>query len=169
MAGITGLGTTFNLPNYTGELFALTPDDTPLLSSIGGLTGGGQTTSTEFEWQTYDLGDPGQDVALEGADAPTAEERAVEPARAAADPTALLFELGQLFPGLRGVALGEDDQGRDTVRLDGAGEPFGVLQGARDRLLQDQVLALLGGLDRDLGLHLRRHGERDRVDLGEHL
>lgn len=75
MAGITGLGTTFNLPNYTGELFALTPDDTPLLSSIGGLTGGGQTTSTEFEWQTYDLGDPGQDVALEGADAPTSEER----------------------------------------------------------------------------------------------
>jgi hypothetical protein len=75
MAGITGLGTTFNLPNYTGELFALTPDDTPLLSSIGGLTGGGQTSSTEFEWQTYDLRDPGQRVKLEGADAPTAEER----------------------------------------------------------------------------------------------
>lgn len=75
MAGITGLGTTFNLPNYTGELFALTPDDTPLLSSIGGLTGGGQTTSVEFEWQTYDLRDPSQRVKLEGADAPTAEER----------------------------------------------------------------------------------------------
>ena len=26
MAGITGQGTTFNLPNYTGELFAITPD-----------------------------------------------------------------------------------------------------------------------------------------------
>ncbi|MEU7741986.1 DUF5309 family protein [Nonomuraea sp. NPDC049158] len=75
MAGITGLGTTFNLPNYTNELYALTPDDTPLLSAIGGLTGGGQTTSTEFEWQTYDLRDPGQRVKLEGADAPTAEER----------------------------------------------------------------------------------------------
>lgn len=75
MAGITGLATTFNLPNYTGELFALTPDDTPLLSSIGGLTGGGQTTSTEFEWQTYDLRDPGQRTKVEGAAAPAAEQR----------------------------------------------------------------------------------------------
>lgn len=76
MAGtITGLATTFDLPNYTGELFALTPADTPLLSSIGGLTGGGQTDSTEFEWQEYDLRDPGQRTRLEGADAPTAEER----------------------------------------------------------------------------------------------
>lgn len=75
MSGITGMGTTFNLPNYTGELFALTPEDTPLLSAIGGLTGGGQTTSTEFEWQTYDLRDPAQRTKVEGADAPTAEER----------------------------------------------------------------------------------------------
>ena len=35
MAGITGLGTTFNLPNYHGELFAVSPTDTPLLSEIG--------------------------------------------------------------------------------------------------------------------------------------
>lgn len=75
MAGIAAMGTTFNLPNYVGELFAITPADTPLLSAIGGLTGGGMTTATEFEWQTYDLGDPGQHVALEGADAPTAEGR----------------------------------------------------------------------------------------------
>ena len=75
MAGITGMGTTFNLPNYTGELFALTPADTPLLSAIGGLTGGGMTTSTEFEWQTYDLRDPAQRTKVEGATAPTAEER----------------------------------------------------------------------------------------------
>lgn len=75
MAGITGMGTTFNLPNYHGELFALTPADTPFLSAIGGLTGGGMTTATEFEWQGYDLRDPGQNVALEGATAPTAQER----------------------------------------------------------------------------------------------
>jgi hypothetical protein len=75
MAGITGMGTTFNLPNYTGELFALTPADTPVLSAIGGLTGGGMTTSVEFEWETYDLRDPAQRTRLEGADAPTAEER----------------------------------------------------------------------------------------------
>lgn len=76
MAGITGLGTTFNLPNYHGELVSLTPADTPFLSAIGGLNaGGGQTTAAEFEWQGYDLRDPGQNVALEGATAPTAQER----------------------------------------------------------------------------------------------
>ncbi|MFD3574768.1 DUF5309 family protein [Streptomyces sp. NPDC058644] len=75
MAGITGMGDTFNLPNYAGELFALTPEDTPLLSAIGGLTGGGMTTGQEFEWQTYDLRDPSQRTRVEGATAPTAEER----------------------------------------------------------------------------------------------
>lgn len=76
MAGaVSGLGTTFNLPNYTGELFGLTPEDTPLLSTIGGLTGGGQTDSVEFEWQSYDLRDPGQRTKVEGADAPASEER----------------------------------------------------------------------------------------------
>lgn len=76
MSGITGLGTTYNLPNYTGLLYELTPTTTPLFSAIGGLTGGGQVTSTEIEWQTEDLGIAGQNVALEGADAPTAEGRA---------------------------------------------------------------------------------------------
>lgn len=75
MAGITGLATTFDLPNYAGELFALTPADTPFLSAIGGLTGGRMTTGTEFEWQTYDLRDPSQRTRVEGATAPTAEER----------------------------------------------------------------------------------------------
>jgi hypothetical protein len=75
MAGITGMGTTFNLPNYHGELFSLTPSSTPFLSAIGGLTGGGQTTAVEFEWQTSDLRDPAQRVKVEGATAPTAEQR----------------------------------------------------------------------------------------------
>lgn len=76
MAGsITGMGTTFNLPNYVGELLSITPTDTPFLSAIGGLTGGGMTDATEMEWQSYDLGDPGQRTALEGADAPTGEGR----------------------------------------------------------------------------------------------
>ena len=57
MAGITGLGTTYNLPNYVGELFAASPEDTPLLSAIGGLTGGESVGSTIFEWQGYDLRD----------------------------------------------------------------------------------------------------------------
>lgn len=75
MAGITALGTTYNLPNYTGVLHLLTPTDTPFFSAIGGLTGGGQTTDTEFEWGTYDLRTAGQNVALEGQDAPTPQER----------------------------------------------------------------------------------------------
>lgn len=75
MSGITALGTTYNLPNYTGVLFALTPADTPFLSAIGGLSGGGQVTSTEFEWQTYDLRSADQPAVLEGQDAPTAQER----------------------------------------------------------------------------------------------
>jgi len=71
MAGISALGTTFNLPNYTGILFALTPAETPLFSAIGGLTGGRQATSKEFEWETFDLRSAAQPDVLEGADAPT--------------------------------------------------------------------------------------------------
>ncbi|WP_210149839.1 SU10 major capsid protein [Paeniglutamicibacter terrestris] len=76
MAGITGQGTTYNLPNYVGELFAATPEDTPLLSSIGGLTGGESVGATFFEWQGYDLR-AGEDSRqrLEGANAPAGEER----------------------------------------------------------------------------------------------
>lgn len=76
MAGITGMGTTYNLPNFAGDLISLTPEDTPLLSAIGGLNGGRQTTAVDFEWQTYDLRDPNATrQRLEGADAPDAEER----------------------------------------------------------------------------------------------
>lgn len=75
MSGITGMGTTFNLPNYHGELISITPADTPLLSAAGGLSGGNETTSVAFEWQTEDLRAPDNRARLEGADAPTAEER----------------------------------------------------------------------------------------------
>ena len=47
MAGITtGIATTFALPNYHGELFALTPSDDPAPVRLGGLGGGEQTNST---------------------------------------------------------------------------------------------------------------------------
>jgi hypothetical protein len=74
MAGVTALGTTYNLPNFTGILHQLTPSDTKFFSMIGGLTGGGQSTATEFEWETFDLRNAGQNTKLEGAD-PTDEER----------------------------------------------------------------------------------------------
>jgi hypothetical protein len=75
MAGIAGQGTTFGLPNYVGELFHLTPETTPLLSLIGGLTGGKKADATTFTWQTDDLRNAGQNVALEGAAAPAADNR----------------------------------------------------------------------------------------------
>lgn len=76
--GITGMGTTFNLPNYVGELYALSREDTPFLSAIGGLMGDQVkfTDSTLFQWQTYDLRSASaNNVAAEGADAPTAVAR----------------------------------------------------------------------------------------------
>lgn len=77
MAGISGQGTTFNLPNYVGELYAVSREDTPFLSAIGGLAGAQSTTSTLFQWTTYDLRDAADDrQRLEGADAPTATGRA---------------------------------------------------------------------------------------------
>lgn len=76
MAGITGQADTFDTPNYVGELFAISREDTPLLSAIGGLTGGEETTSKDFEWQAYDLRTAtAGNAALEGANAPTAQAR----------------------------------------------------------------------------------------------
>lgn len=45
---ITGTGTTWNLPNYAGDLFTADPINTPFLTAIGGLTGGVQTENFEF-------------------------------------------------------------------------------------------------------------------------
>lgn len=48
--GAAGFGT-FNLPNFVGELFRLSPMETPFLSMIGGLSGGEQTNTVKFTWQ----------------------------------------------------------------------------------------------------------------------
>ena len=45
---VTGLGTSWNLPNYAGELFSADATQTPLLSMTGGLSGGRQTDNFEF-------------------------------------------------------------------------------------------------------------------------
>lgn len=47
-ANASGTGTTWNLPNYSGELFTADSTNTPILSAIGGLTGGVQTENYEF-------------------------------------------------------------------------------------------------------------------------
>lgn len=76
MPGITGMGTTYDLPNFVGELFNLSPEDTQFLSAIGGLTGGENAGSTIFTWQEHDLRDADANrQRKEGDDAPTAGGR----------------------------------------------------------------------------------------------
>ncbi|WP_310962144.1 SU10 major capsid protein [Nocardioides terrisoli] len=76
MAAVSGQGTTYNLPNYHGELFTVTPTETPFLSAIGGLNSAKPSASTTFEWQTIDRrSSSANNAALEGAAAPTAAER----------------------------------------------------------------------------------------------
>lgn len=76
---VTGMGTTFNLPNYAGPLVELTPSSTPFLSAIGGLSGNGQgglaATDFEFGWQGGDLRDVSTTTHVEGAPAPAATAR----------------------------------------------------------------------------------------------
>ena len=75
MANVTGIGTTWNLPNYAGELFTADPTQTPLLSMIGGLTGGKQTDNYEFPTAAlFDYPDAAQPSISESdsATAPTA-------------------------------------------------------------------------------------------------
>ena len=74
MGAITGQGESYNLPNYVGELFNVSPTDTPLLSAIGGMTGGKSVTSKQFTWQTTDLAGATQTAVVEGAD-PTMKGR----------------------------------------------------------------------------------------------
>ena len=77
MAIVTGLGTTWNLPNYSGELFTADATVTPLLSMTGGLTGGRMTDNFEFVTsQLYDFPAAAQpDISEQAsATAPTAAQ-----------------------------------------------------------------------------------------------
>lgn len=78
MAAVSGQATTFNLDNYVGELFHLTPRETPFLSMIGGLTGGLPTASPVFTWQTDDNAAASQPSIVEGADATFSERDRAE-------------------------------------------------------------------------------------------
>lgn len=76
MGAVSGTGTTYALPNYHGELFQVTPTETPFLSAIGGINGGKVTHALEFEWQTTDRrASTANNSAFEGAAAPTGAER----------------------------------------------------------------------------------------------
>lgn len=76
MAGLAEQGDNYNLPNYTGQLFQLTPSDTPFLSAIGGLNGAEVVNDTRFSWETFDLSVPAAYTGIvEGANAQTEEAR----------------------------------------------------------------------------------------------
>jgi hypothetical protein len=66
--GTAGFGT-WNVPNFVGELFKLSPLDTPLLSLIGGLTGGISDARKIFTWQDTLHRAPALQANPEGADA----------------------------------------------------------------------------------------------------
>ena len=62
------VGTIWNLPNFYGDLYTASPQNTPLLAMIGGLNGG--KISPNFEFPTsigYALAAPGQNVVTENA------------------------------------------------------------------------------------------------------
>lgn len=67
------VGLTYTNPNFVGPLFHLTPNDTPLLSAIGGLNGGVSVTSKYHTWQTDDNAAASQPSIVEGADPAYAE------------------------------------------------------------------------------------------------
>lgn len=85
MGAVSGQGTTFNLPNYTGEIINVTPQDTPFLTAIAGVNaenfsgtvaGAKPVDSIIFEWQTVDLRDAAVNKSVaEGADAPSPTAR----------------------------------------------------------------------------------------------
>ena len=51
---VDAIATTFELPNFVGELFSLIPAETPLLSMSGGMTGGKSVATKEFTWEVED-------------------------------------------------------------------------------------------------------------------
>ncbi len=68
MSQVTGMGTTSNLPNYAGDLFTADAENTPLLSMVGGMTGGMQTENYEFPTAVlYDYPAPTQPSISETA------------------------------------------------------------------------------------------------------
>ena len=75
MALVSAAVTTFNVENFGGPLYNITPEDTPLLAAIGGSFGGDLVNTTVFGWQEHDLRSASQTSALEGAAAPTASAR----------------------------------------------------------------------------------------------
>jgi hypothetical protein len=75
-AGGVAVFGTWNQPNFVGELFYLSPLDTPLTSLIGGATGGISVDTLVYTWQDTTHRAPAIQSNVEGADATfTAQKR----------------------------------------------------------------------------------------------
>jgi hypothetical protein len=70
MANVNATATTWNCPNYTGELYLIGANQTPFLNMIGGLQGGAIRTVADFQ---FPLAQP---WALESAAQPAVTETA---------------------------------------------------------------------------------------------
>jgi len=70
MANVNATATTWNCPNYTGELYLIGANQTPFLNMIGGLQGGAIRTVSDFQ---FPLAQP---WALESAAQPAVTETA---------------------------------------------------------------------------------------------
>jgi len=70
MANTEAAGTSWNCPNYTGELYLIGANQTPFLNMIGGLQGAGIRTVSSFEFplaQPWALESPSQPAITETA------------------------------------------------------------------------------------------------------
>jgi hypothetical protein len=70
MPNVNAIATSWNCPNYTGELFLIGANQTPFLNMIGGLQGGNIRTVADFQ---FPLAQP---WALEAASQPAVTEQA---------------------------------------------------------------------------------------------
>lgn len=74
---VSGQGTTYNLPNFVGELFRLLPQDTPF-KNLAATNGVRRVASKVFTWQAVSNSSASQPENLEGADPTYSEEARIE-------------------------------------------------------------------------------------------
>ena len=65
---VTALGTTYNLPNFVGPMYFMTPKVNSLLAAIGGIGGGYEVMSEDVPFQLTGLPTAAQPAIVEGAD-----------------------------------------------------------------------------------------------------
>jgi hypothetical protein len=118
--GVAGHGS-WNLPNFVGELFKLSPMETPLLSMLGGLTGGMAVAQPQFTWQDTLHRAPALTAtdrkAIEGADASFAAQSRSERVNVVE-----IFQYGveltytkQASTGLLGTSSTTPDTGAESI------------------------------------------------------